>query len=485
MSLRWKLSDYYDPNPKQAVAHKVPADECLFGGAKGGGKTWLIVWETFKHGMEFGDDALILVCRRHLDDLEESVIRQSKLYWPDDAYSYHETKHNMKLASGAKVLYRSLQNPQEDTEKHFGREYTLVCVDESTRTLPEEDHYQNLLGSLRSPHNAEMLPRIILCTNPRGPGHRWHKRRFVDPVPEGMKTFTVEDHTRIFIPSKVWDNPYLNPNSPKCNDARYVSKLRQQPEHLRRAYLEGSWEVWEGMAFPQWEPEIHICEPFPIPQSWKITVGLDWGFKNDPFYICWLAKSPDTNRIFLIDEWYGRRVGPSGGTHGVEMPVKEVAQGFLDRCDEKNIPAYSSIEADPSMWRKDSEAASIADLWMRHHVRRMRKADNDREYRYQVFNELLAIDPDLGKPRFQVFSGCDGFIETLPLLETDEEEDKVKKCSDDHPYDGTGYGLVALADAQATTDDRLAVEKALRRRMQENGIPLPEENDTFDRNIPI
>ena len=77
--------------------------------------------------------------------------------------------------------------------------------------------------------------------NPGGPGQGWVKARYIDPAPLGWKVIQ-DDYTgleRVFIPSKVTDNKYL--------EADYVQRLRGAgSDQLVKAWLEGDWSAIES-----------------------------------------------------------------------------------------------------------------------------------------------------------------------------------------------------------------------------------------------
>jgi hypothetical protein len=125
--------------------------------------------------------------------------------------------------------------------------------------------------------------------NPGGPGHSWVKQRYIDPAPpftpysdDGGKSF------RVFIPSRLEDNPALINNDPG-----YVDRIRKagSPE-LVRAWLEGDWTVALGAFFPEFNPMLHVLPTFPVPASWNIlyrsmdarrvsrTVRMEWGSEH-------------------------------------------------------------------------------------------------------------------------------------------------------------------------------------------------------------
>merc|ERR1711938_234313 len=104
---------------------------------------------------------------------------------------------------------------------------------------------------------------------------------FIDPAPYG-KTFDATDietgevlkypagHSkagqalfkRKFIPARLSDNPYLS----AAGD--YEAMLLSLPEQQRRQLLEGDWDIKEGAAFTEFNRDVHVVEPFRIPNNW-------------------------------------------------------------------------------------------------------------------------------------------------------------------------------------------------------------------------
>ena len=65
----------YIPNTKQEIFHRCNAQEAVYGGAKGGGKSCALVMEALAYGLEYAG-AEMYIFRETYDDLEANIIRE-------------------------------------------------------------------------------------------------------------------------------------------------------------------------------------------------------------------------------------------------------------------------------------------------------------------------------------------------------------------------------------------------------------------------
>lgn len=66
-----------------------------------------------------------------------------------------------------------------------------------------------------------------------------------------------------------------------------MEALEGLPDDLRRAYLDGDWDVFVGQYFTEFRRELHVCEPFEIPAHWSRFRALDYGL--DMLAVVWGA----------------------------------------------------------------------------------------------------------------------------------------------------------------------------------------------------
>ena len=226
MKVHWK------PQHKQEIALASIEDEILYGGARGGGKTdagqaWLM-YDIDKPKYR------ALVIRRNATDLDDWIDRAKAMFAPSNGVFVGGT---FNFPSGARIRTGHLKDDNAYT-KYQGHEYQKMLIEEITH-ISNEANYEKLLGSCRSTV-PEIKPQVFNTTNPDGPGYSWVKRRWNIPDnPTDIVTMRDDKtgRTRIFIPSRVQDNPKLMETDPGY--IKYLESI--QDDDLRDAWLNGSW----------------------------------------------------------------------------------------------------------------------------------------------------------------------------------------------------------------------------------------------------
>jgi hypothetical protein len=291
-----------NPGP-QTECLITPAFEILFGGQRGGGKSDGLIAFMIK-----GDHALPksnplyhsyvnhpgyrgIVYRQSATDLEEFISRCDFVYSQFGAKPCGKPTY-FEFPTGARIYMNHLGDEQA-ADKAKGPSYVRIGVEELT-LIAKMGTYLRILGSCRSPF-PEMKAQILSTTNPDGPG-QWVKDRFVEVfMPDGRMVpwghgmvDPVTKLKRIFIPSKLSDNPFLS-SSPT-----YVGALMSQEEHLRKAWLEGDWNALSGSYFTEFRakgprtsagdpPEANHVVPVntvPLQPYWNRWIGGDWGYRH-------------------------------------------------------------------------------------------------------------------------------------------------------------------------------------------------------------
>lgn len=429
------------PNPGQqeyALRQPYSIFEILYGGARGGGKTFAgLIWltEYIDHPRYQG-----LVIRRNADDLSDWIERARYMYSGLGA-KVTGNPAIIRFPSGAIIRTGHLKDDQAYT-KYQGHEYQKILLEELTQ-IPTEARYLQLISSCRSTV-PELRPQVFASANPGGVGHLWVKERFIDPH-QPNEWFLGEDGVkRIFIPATIDDNPTLMGADPE-----YVNRLeaiKSVDMALYKAWRHGDWNIFVGQVYSEWRPyvesrEWHVISKLPCTpeefELWPKYIGYDWGF-NDPASAHWIAQAPENE--FGVKRFYIYREMYSPG-HTAEWWADEISRITADEPIKYMVmphDAYSRLGGGQTIESR-FRAKDIP-------IRRMHEAGTHKQKinRQSMLHDLLSEAPD-GLPYLQVLHTCRNLIKTIPALPYSESKpEEIDDKSEDHPFDSATYGLYTI-----------------------------------------
>ena len=378
---------------KQNEFIKAGADEVLFGGAAGGGKSFGQITDAFLCALKKKGSRQIIF-RRTFPELERSIIRTCLELFPASTYKYNAAKHTMRFKSGSLIDFGYLDG-DGDCVKYQSAEYDIVRFDELTHF--SEYQYLYMLSRCRGANNFEK--QIKSTSNPGGPGHSWVKRRFIENAPPG-KLFDSETGTRIFIPSKIDDNHFL-----MQKDRGYKKRLLNLPEREKRALLFGDWDIFDGQYFAEFNRDVHVIKPFVLPDWYKHYAAIDYGL--DMLAAYFIAVDIH-GRGYVYKEVYERG-----------LIVSEAAAELKKAENGEKITAYF---APPDLWgRVKDSGKSIASLFFENGIY-LTAAKNNRVDGWLCVKEWLKISKDeTGQEasRLRIFEPCVNLIRTMPAIAVD------------------------------------------------------------------
>ncbi len=434
------------PGPQTHFVY-CPYDVIVYGGARGGGKTYATLGEFFIHAMTYGHAAKGLMIRRTREDLKDT--RETAVEMFGNAAKWTEKGNMFRFSSGA-ILYLAYLERDDDVMNYQGWSLTRVYVEELTQ-FPNQAPILKLLATLRSRLGVRCQFRAT-C-NPGGPGHHWVRSWVIDNG--AYQPFKDPDTglVRVFIPARVGDNPALMEADPT-----YIAKLRSAGSaQLVRAWLEGDWNVVEGAFFPEFSTSRHVIKPFQIPTLWTRFRSMDWGSAR-PFSVGWWAVVQDDfptgdgrilprEAIVRYREHYGME--PGKPNEGLKLPAEVV---------DKQIVA---LETSPQGVREDViygvldpaafaviSGPSIGETLAKNGVI-FRRADNtrlSRDKRMGGFDQMRARllgDAD-GRPMVYIFDTCRDLIRTIPIQQHDKNNaEDMDSDLEDHAVDDMRYACLS------------------------------------------
>ena len=411
------------PSERQREFFLSRARHTAYGGARGGGKSWAMRRKFILLALRYPGLNLLLL-RRTLPELRENhlIPMQRELY---GFAVYNSAERVFRFPNGSRIKLGYCDTMQ-DVYQYQGQEYAVIGLEEATHFTEEQMRF---LTTCNRTTRKDFSPRMYYTCNPGNVGHAWVKRLFIDRL--YAENENPDDY--IFIPARIYDNKVLLDADPN-----YIRQLEALPEELRRAHLDGDWDVHAGQYFREFSRDRHVIEPFEIPSWWRRFRSMDWGY-NDPCCVLWHAVDGE-NRVYTYRELYVR-----------ETRAGEVAAMVLELSRGESI---SYTVASPDMWQKRGavlsgaggfEGETLAELFTSSGLS-LTPADNSRVPGWNRVRDFLAVAPD-GRPNWLCFSDCRNLIRQLPALQFDQHNREDAADGDDHAPEALRYALMSRPHA--------------------------------------
>jgi hypothetical protein len=404
----------FKPNPGPQTEFLAASErEVLYGGSAGGGKSYAMLADPLRYMGHPQFSGLLL--RHTTEELRELIFKSQELYpkiWPGIKWS--ERKMQWTAPSGAR-LWMSYLDRDDDVLRYQGLAFSWIGFDELTQwATPYAWNYMR--SRLRS--TAPDLPIFMRATtNPGGRGHQWVKKMFIDPAA----------YNKAFDATDIETNEVL-----RYPAGDYEAMLLSLPEQQRRQLLEGDWDIKEGAAFTEFNRDVHVVEPYRIPNNWVKFRACDYGYGSYSGVI-WFAVAPD-EQLVVYRELYVSKV-----------LATDLADMILDLEAEDGNIKYGVL--DSSLWHKRGDTGPSLAEQMINKGCRWRPSDRSRGSRVAGKNEIhrrLQIDEFTEEPRLVFFDSCTNVISQLPSIPLDKKNpEDVDTKSEDHLYDALRYGIMS------------------------------------------
>lgn len=458
---------------KQQRALVSPANEILYGGAAGGGKSYLARVASIVYSLEVPGLITYLFRRTFKEVLANHVytpggyLEMLRKLIEDGDCVFSKSDYSFAFYNGSRIQLAHSQY-ESDIYTHQGAQIGFLIIDEATHFTPSMVRFirsRVRLGSMKVPDNwAGKFPRIMYTANPGGVGHHYFKSNFVDFGPDKVFQAPEDEGSmrREYIPARLVDNKVL-----MLNDPDYHQRLKGMGDTATvQAMLEGDWESLSSGGFADvWRGRYHVVAPFEIPSTWKIDRGYDYGSSN-PAAACWFAESDgeefidgDGNEawvpqgsIFQIGEVYFA----NKRHEGLRLTATEQARRIKQYEQDESL--WGRVEpgpADNSIFSSEPGHTTVADDMAAMGVKfvRSNKSPGSRVQGVQLLRGRLeaATKRPMEKSGFFVFNTCFHTIRTIPNLENDEKNrEDIDSHGEDHLYDVIRYRILKSAKKAQT-----------------------------------
>ena len=315
---------------------------------------------------------------------------------------------------GAEVVTGGMDNP----DKFRSLDVDIVVFEEAKECTPED--VEIVTACLRN--QAGSYHQAIFPTNPGGPNH--HLIRAVRDPENPMSR----------IKSRHEDNPTLYDEEAgewtKWSREYIGQTLDSYTGHRLLRDRHGKWAAAEGMAFPEYEEEIHLIDRFEIPKDWRRIVMVDHGYTN-PTCIQWFAIDGDGRAYRYRETYYSQRLAEDHAKQAKRLTedAGETVSVVISDWDAEERAAFEKYWMPTIKMNKDRQAGIQA------LKARLLRAGDGRPRMFWLRDSLVERDHKLSDSGRPVCSEeeWDGLVWDEAREGKAAKEDIVKK--DDHGFD--------------------------------------------------
>jgi phage terminase large subunit len=382
------------------------------GGGKGSAKTHGVYCQIFADDCQRVPGLKVLILRKILKGAAEQFDDMRRKLLGNLRHEWRAQKGELSFATGSRVIIGHY-NDERDIDKYMGIEYDVINLGEATQ-LPFS-RVQGIRGCLRT-SKPNWRPRMYLDTNPGGVGHRWYRGMFIVPWLEKRETTTR--HVQVTVD----DNKFV--------DSEYKSTLQSYTGWMRKAYLDGDWDIAAGQYFTTFRREVNVVEDFDDSRAVEWFAAFDYGFAH--YTVVLLGCRDGDGNIFIVDEHAERLWLPQ--RHAAAVKAMLARHKIGER--KMSVEDLKRFVAGADVFSRQSDGTTIAAQYSRLGIT-LRCANTDR---VNGWAEILQRFGDVEggvKPTLFIHKRCGRLLETLPALQHDPNrpEDVLKVDADE---DGIG-----------------------------------------------
>ena len=422
------------------------------GGRRGGGKSGGLRRIFLIRRLKYPNTDGILI-RRTRQELIDNHLTPMFREWPFARDWWVAQDKTLVMPNGSRLLFRYAEH-EKDVDKLFGVEYADVGPEEAG--LFSQRELEKMKGSNRWPGISPIKPIMLMSFMPGGRSHGYLKRIFIDKDYESN-----EDASDFcFVETWGWDNVehvrkqlvaagmterdfYSWPPERRKQwflASEYGRKLSSLTDPmLRAAWLDGSWNVFEGLVFPELRDSVHNLDKFTSDfkhEGMKLYGAVDWA-DTGATGAEQLAVDDEQN-LFFFDE-YGNR----------NRTVSEHCNHIIPMFSGNGHQEYVLLDLPTTNLNQEDlfsvqNAFRLAGLFTSQAYRAHIKIGLDR------LKDMLRVDPARVHPFTKELGSPQVFISrrNCPLLwkqmaelqrEIDTETGKVKYIGDDDNLDPARY----------------------------------------------
>jgi len=229
----------------------------------------------------------------------------------------------------------------------------------------------------------------------------------------------------IFVIQMEWaDNPFL-----KKEEIDAMTKTLGASEVESRRY--GKFNAESGLVYQEFEPDVHIIEPFSVPKEWYDNISIDPGLHN-PTSCHWYAVDYDGN-VYVIAEHYE-------AGQNIDYHAKVIKQKCENLGWQKRNGNFIEALIDPAANQRTlSSEKTVSELFYDNGILVNTKVNKD------LFTGISRVKSYLrngnNEVRLYIFNTCVNMIREIKSYWWGEADTPIKK--DDHAMDDLRYYIMS------------------------------------------
>lgn len=244
------------------------------------------------------------------------------------------------------------------------------------------------------------------------------------------------------------DNPWLD-----GEEIKLLTEYMPEDELESRRY--GRFVSESGPVYSEFDPSVHVIDPFDVPQEWQDALSIDPGL-NNPLSCHWYAIDGD-GVVYVVAEHYAAKKDVAWHAER----IKEISARLNWHTDGKGrLDAFIDSAANQ---RTLAASKSVSELFSEQGINVNSRVNKDLYSGINRVKQYLKISP-LG-PRLYIFRSCVNLIRELKSYRWGSNDLPAKK--DDHALDELRYYLCSRPEPRKPPEEKSVIardkEKLIRR----------------------
>jgi hypothetical protein len=435
----------------------------LGGGVRGGKSFFTVGFMPIYLSLKYGGNVGI-ISRNTFGEIEnliyEEILKKffldkilTKEFWKYD--KKHHRIHFSGSIGGSTIIFQNVMDTQNRkinlNRALMGIGLGWFAVDQSE--FVSESDFNTYIHRL----SLNCVPKRVGFVNFNPRGHDWNYKTFINPATKRPDSICIQNKTE--------DNSKNLPQD-------YLDNIKTMHKSWVSRWVDGSFDSWEGLIYPQWDEKVHIVPPLnkDMLKKHKVYVTIDYGLNNPTSIGFWTIL--DGGYVLRFDEHYER---------GLFIPdVYEAAYRILtERLGVEKVTGYTIMDRSILHKRDSNRGITAATIFSELDKKHFNfgllpyPSTGDVLTGINRMGAYLAVDKnlmnpftkELGSPRMFISQNCEKFrweignyiwaespnldvdIETSPDFKNLKEEPLAKN---NHAMDESRYFIMTLPPAPIT-----------------------------------